>query len=100
MTFAEKILITANDTTLLENKNVLLAFLSELDHKICSECRKVPFNQMSVGWVVKWVPKAEPSEILRLGSRWAPNSLPEPCFRRERGLGSETGVKKVGVKNL
>ena len=46
-------------------------------------------NQMPVDWTVKWAPKAEPSEILRLGSRMGAQPLPEPCFRQERGLGGE-----------
>ena len=34
-----------------------------------------------------------PSENFPDGTRWAPNSLSDPYFRQERGLGSETGIK-------
>ena len=50
------------------------------------------------GWAVKCAPKAEPSQILRPCSRWAPNSLPEPCFRRERDLGGETSGRQKAEK--
>jgi hypothetical protein len=51
-------------------------------------------NQMPVDWAVKWAPnKAEPSEILRLGSRMGAQPQPQPCFRQEMGLGGEMGIK-------